>query len=219
MKERGDDYGLEPSAPPAELVQLGAGAAPGDRAVVRGAGRAYRLGPVRRRDARRSLGRVLRSPATDDPDRDRFILSKGHAALALYCRAGRPRAARRRPPSDLLPGRLAARRPSGVRPARRRGLRPARSARGSRSAAGSPSRCAAAVRRPASSCCSATPSATRGRSGRRPCSRPIIGSPTSSPWSTSTGCRRWAGPARCSTRPRWPGAGGVRLARRRGRRP
>jgi transketolase len=30
-------------------------------------------------------GRVLRSPATDDPDRDRFILAKGHAALALYC--------------------------------------------------------------------------------------------------------------------------------------
>jgi len=29
-------------------------------------------------------GRVLRAPGTDDPDRDRFILSKGHAALALY---------------------------------------------------------------------------------------------------------------------------------------
>ncbi len=28
--------------------------------------------------------RVLRSPGTDDPDRDRFVLSKGHAALALY---------------------------------------------------------------------------------------------------------------------------------------
>jgi transketolase len=27
---------------------------------------------------------VLRVPAVDDPDRDRFILSKGHAALALY---------------------------------------------------------------------------------------------------------------------------------------
>jgi transketolase len=29
-------------------------------------------------------GRVLRESAPDDPDRDRFILSKGHAALALY---------------------------------------------------------------------------------------------------------------------------------------
>ncbi len=29
--------------------------------------------------------RVLRSPGSDDPDRDRFVLAKGHAALALYC--------------------------------------------------------------------------------------------------------------------------------------
>ncbi len=29
-------------------------------------------------------GRVLRAPTPDDPSRDRFILSKGHAALALY---------------------------------------------------------------------------------------------------------------------------------------
>jgi transketolase len=29
-------------------------------------------------------GRVLRISAPDDPDRDRFVLSKGHAALALY---------------------------------------------------------------------------------------------------------------------------------------
>ena len=29
-------------------------------------------------------GGVLRNPGTDDPDRDRFILAKGHAALALY---------------------------------------------------------------------------------------------------------------------------------------
>ena len=29
-------------------------------------------------------GKVLRIPAPDDPQRDRFILSKGHAALALY---------------------------------------------------------------------------------------------------------------------------------------
>jgi transketolase len=29
-------------------------------------------------------GRVLRAPATADPDRDRFVLAKGHAALALY---------------------------------------------------------------------------------------------------------------------------------------
>jgi transketolase len=29
-------------------------------------------------------GRVLRIPSPADPDRDRFILSKGHAALALY---------------------------------------------------------------------------------------------------------------------------------------
>jgi transketolase len=28
--------------------------------------------------------RILRHPATRDPDRDRFILAKGHAALALY---------------------------------------------------------------------------------------------------------------------------------------
>src|ERR1700722_3270968 len=28
--------------------------------------------------------RVLRIPSPADPDRDRFILSKGHAALALY---------------------------------------------------------------------------------------------------------------------------------------
>ncbi|HLW64533.1 MAG TPA: transketolase [Gemmataceae bacterium] len=27
---------------------------------------------------------ILRSPGTNDPDRDRFILAKGHAALALY---------------------------------------------------------------------------------------------------------------------------------------
>ena len=30
------------------------------------------------------FGEVLRIPAPDDPDRDRFILSKGHAALAVY---------------------------------------------------------------------------------------------------------------------------------------
>ena len=29
-------------------------------------------------------GKVLRAEAPDDPERDRFILSKGHAALALY---------------------------------------------------------------------------------------------------------------------------------------
>jgi transketolase len=29
-------------------------------------------------------GRFLRKPATDDRDRDRFVLCKGHAALALY---------------------------------------------------------------------------------------------------------------------------------------
>ncbi len=29
-------------------------------------------------------GRVLRIPSPSDPERDRFILSKGHAALALY---------------------------------------------------------------------------------------------------------------------------------------
>jgi transketolase len=29
-------------------------------------------------------GASLRNPGTDDPDRDRFILAKGHAALALY---------------------------------------------------------------------------------------------------------------------------------------
>lgn len=29
-------------------------------------------------------GKVLHQPGTDDPDRDRFILAKGHAALALY---------------------------------------------------------------------------------------------------------------------------------------
>jgi transketolase len=29
-------------------------------------------------------GRILRIPRTDDPERDRFVLSKGHAALALY---------------------------------------------------------------------------------------------------------------------------------------
>ena len=28
---------------------------------------------------------VLRDPGTDDPDRDRFVLGKGHASLALYC--------------------------------------------------------------------------------------------------------------------------------------
>lgn len=28
--------------------------------------------------------RILRQPATDHPDRDRFILAKGHAALAVY---------------------------------------------------------------------------------------------------------------------------------------
>jgi transketolase len=30
------------------------------------------------------FGRVLRQPGSDGPDRDRFILAKGHAALALY---------------------------------------------------------------------------------------------------------------------------------------
>lgn len=30
-------------------------------------------------------GGVLRSAGSADPDRDRFVLSKGHAALALYC--------------------------------------------------------------------------------------------------------------------------------------
>lgn len=30
------------------------------------------------------VGRVLRDAIPDDPDRDRFVMSKGHAALALY---------------------------------------------------------------------------------------------------------------------------------------
>lgn len=30
-------------------------------------------------------GRVMNDPGTDHPDRDRFVLAKGHAALALYC--------------------------------------------------------------------------------------------------------------------------------------
>jgi transketolase len=30
-------------------------------------------------------GGALRAPSAADPDRDRFVLSKGHAALALYC--------------------------------------------------------------------------------------------------------------------------------------
>lgn len=30
-------------------------------------------------------GHVLRNPGTELPDRDRFVLAKGHAALALYC--------------------------------------------------------------------------------------------------------------------------------------
>lgn len=29
-------------------------------------------------------GKILQNPGTDDPERDRFILAKGHAALALY---------------------------------------------------------------------------------------------------------------------------------------
>lgn len=29
-------------------------------------------------------GRVLNAPGSDEPDRDRFVLAKGHAALALY---------------------------------------------------------------------------------------------------------------------------------------
>ena len=29
-------------------------------------------------------GRVMKAAAVDDPDRDRVVLSKGHAALALY---------------------------------------------------------------------------------------------------------------------------------------
>src|SRR5262249_54470045 len=29
-------------------------------------------------------GGVMRDPGTDPPDRDRFLLAKGHAALALY---------------------------------------------------------------------------------------------------------------------------------------
>jgi transketolase len=47
---------------------------------------------VRRNGRRRSIvdilaalyGGVLHAAAPDDPDRDRFVLSKGHAALALY---------------------------------------------------------------------------------------------------------------------------------------
>src|SRR5216684_7722715 len=30
-------------------------------------------------------GGVLRNPGSDLPDRDRFVLAKGHAAIALYC--------------------------------------------------------------------------------------------------------------------------------------
>jgi len=37
-----------------------------------------------RRDPGRYLRRPLARILTADPDRDRFILSKGHAALALY---------------------------------------------------------------------------------------------------------------------------------------
>ncbi len=124
-------------------------------------------------------GGVLHVADPDDPERDRFILSKGHAALALYaalslrgwiteatwtpycgrqlCSGVHPE---HQPPRRRLLDRLA-----GAWLVVRRG-------RG----AGGPS---AALARGASSCWSATPSATRARSGKRSCSPPITAWPTS----------------------------------------
>ena len=52
-------------------------------------------------------GDVLRIVHPDDPNRDRFILSKGHAAMALYAALLSEEVAHQRNPQHLLP------RPSG----------------------------------------------------------------------------------------------------------
>ena len=55
-----------------------------DRAVEAGERRPHRLGAVGRRHPRGAVRRRAARRSPDDPDRDRFVLSKGHAALALY---------------------------------------------------------------------------------------------------------------------------------------
>ena len=142
---------------------------------------------------------VLAASDPRDPDRDRFVLSKGHASLAalrgpllrdwLTHRRALDATARTAPgsghtPSTCSRGRLL------DRLARTRPL--ARGRRGARRDA-SQRVGAARVR-----VCSATPSATRGRSGRPSCSPPTTGSSISSPSSTSTGSRRSATRATCS---------------------
>ena len=79
---------------------------------------------------------VLQDRRSDDPERDRFILSKGHAALALYAALHLRGWLARGRPRHLLRRRQPARRPPGARPARASTSRPARSGRGSRSGAG-----------------------------------------------------------------------------------
>ena len=118
--------------------------------------------------------KILRvSPATvDDPDRDRFILSKGHSLRRGLCGAGRVRLFSPGVAGELLPER---------RPPRRTHHRRRHPGRGGfhrlRWGMGCPS--PAAWRWPAgamagptgSSPCSATASATKARPGR-PCSLP-----------------------------------------------
>ena len=108
----------------------------------------------------------------DWPDRDRFILSKGHGCAALYAAL----AERGFFPRDWLEpyyqngSCLAA--TSRTRASRASSSPPGRSATACRSAAGWPGRRSATAGLARRSCCSATASATRDRTGRRSCSRP-----------------------------------------------
>ena len=126
----------------------------------------------------------------DDPDRDRFVLSKGHAALALYgalYATGRLSATQL---NTFCADATARRRAPGAPAGRRRlldGLARPWAIDGNRRGA---RRTTPALDSPRVSRCSATPSATRGRSGRRRCSPHTTGSRTLWRSSTSTASRR-----------------------------
>ena len=143
-------------------------------------------------------GGVLRVDDPTDPERDRFVLSKGHAALALYAAlhlkgwVTAEQLATYCGDGTMLGVSSRGRTPRG----RLRHRVP--SATGSRWAPARPWRlgCRAHHDGPASS--SATPSATKARSGKPRCSPRTTSSRTSPRSSTSTVSRRSATRATCS---------------------
>ena len=109
----------------------------------------------------------LASAAAGDADRDRFVLSKGHAALALYAALHETR----RLSGEALSTFCGDDTPLGAHPEHSlEGIDFSTGSLGhglSIGAGAALGGSAAGIRPPGATCCSATPSATRARSGRR----------------------------------------------------